>query len=327
MIISDLKRAILIFAALVLGIMAIPQTADAKLSVVVSIPPQKYFVQKVGGDLVSIMVMLPPGADAHTYEPRPRQMAALSKAQVYFTVGVEFENTWMKKFNTANPGLKVVHTEEKVPRVPMAEAREEHHDHAAKEHDEHAKEHEPGHTEKHHDAHEGKHHADEHHHEGLDPHIWLAPKLVAIQARAIKDGLVQADPTNRAIYERNLASFEKEISRLDQELGSAFEKLKGAKHILVYHPAWGYFCRSYGLEQVAVEKEGKKPTAKGLAHLIEQAKEEKAKVIFVQPQFSTRAANTVAKAIHGQVVAIDPLAPDWAANLRKVATKLQRALY
>jgi zinc transport system substrate-binding protein len=310
---SELKSAVLIIVALVLGIMAIPQTADAKLSVVVSIPPQKYFVQKVGGDLVSIMVMLPAGADAHTYEPRPRQMAALSKAQIYFTVGVEFEDAWMKKFMAANPGLKVVRTEEKVHRVPMAEAHEEHHG--------------QGQAEKHHDAHKAEHRAEEHHHEGLDPHIWLAPKLVAIQARAIRDGLVQADPANRATYERNLAAFEKEISRLDQELSAVFKGLKGARHILVYHPAWGYFCRAYGLEQVAIEAEGKKPTAKGLAHLIQQAKEEKAKVIFVQPQFSTRAANTVAKAIGGQVVAIDPLAFDWAANLRKVATKLQEALF
>jgi zinc transport system substrate-binding protein len=299
---SKLKSGVLIIIALALGIMVIPQTADAKLNVVVSIPPQKYFVQKVGGDLVSIMVMLPAGADAHTYEPKPRQMAALSKARIYFTVGVEFEHAWMKKFKMANPGLEVVHTEKVVPRVPMAGPHEGHQDRAE------------------------KHHG-EHHHDGLDPHIWLAPELVAIQARAIRDGLIKADPANRTIYERNLEAFEKEIARLNQELAAAFKGLKGAKHILVYHPAWGYFCRAYGLEQVPIEKEGKNPTAKGLAHLIQQAKEEKAKVIFVQPQFSTRAAKTVAKAIGGQVVAIDPLAPDWAANLRNVATKLQKALY
>lgn len=308
-----LKSGVLIIAALALVVIMVPHAAHAKLNVVVSIPPQKYFVQKVGGDLVSIMVMLPAGADAHTYEPKPRQMAALGKAQIYFTVGVEFEHVWMKKFMAANPSLKVVHTEDKVPRVPMTEAHEESHD--------------QGPAERHRDAHKEELHADERRHEGLDPHIWLAPKLVAIQARAVRDGLIQADPANWAIYERNLKAFEKEIARLDQELAAAFEGLKGAKHILVYHPAWGYFCRAYGLEQVPIEKEGKKPTAKGLAHLIQQAREEKTKVIFVQPQFSTRAASVVAKAIDGRVVAIDPLAPDWAANLRKVAAKLQGALY
>lgn len=322
---SKIKTGALLVAVLAFIFIMIPLSAAAKLNVVVSIPPQKYFVQKVGGDLVSVMVMVPPGADAHTYEPKPRQMAALSKAKVYFTVGVEFEQAWMKKIKAANPGLKVVHTEAKVPRVPMAESHAEHHDHAEEhgKHDEHHDEHK---AEKHHDGHKDEHH-DHGHHDGLDPHIWLAPRLVAIQGRAIRDGLIQADPAHREIYERNQKAFEKELMQLDRELAAAFKGLKGARHILVYHPAWGYFCRAYGLTQVAIEKEGKKPTAKGLAHLIQQAKEEKARVIFVQPQFSDRAAKTVAKAIDGQVVAINPLAEDWAANLRKVAMQLKKALY
>lgn len=306
-----------------------PPEAEAQVRTVVSIPPQKYFVEKVGGELVSVEVMVPPGADAHTYEPKPRQMAALAKAQVYFTVGVEFEAAWLDKFKAANPGLKVVHTEARVPRVAMEEGAHDH-DHG---HGDHEKAHEADHkkegaergTEEGH-GHEAGEHGEEHH-QGPDPHIWLAPKLVAIQARAVRDGLMEIDPANREAYDRNLEAFLKEIDALDRELKEAFQGLGDHRHLLVFHPAWGYFCRAYGLHQVAVEKEGKEPTAKGLALLIRQAKEEKARVILVQPQFSTRSAETVAKAIQGEVVAVDPLAQDWTDNLRRVAREVRKALY
>jgi zinc transport system substrate-binding protein len=274
----------------------------------------------VGGGLVSVEVMVPPGADAHTYEPKPRQMAALARSQVYFTVGVEFEAVWLDKFKAANPRMLVVRTEAEVPRMAMGGGA---HDHS---HGEDEKAHEEGHKAgEGHEHRAGAHKEDRH--QGLDPHIWLSPRLVAIQARAVRDGLVEVDPANQAAYDRNLEAFLKEIEGLDRELKEAFQGLGGHRHLLVFHPAWGYFCRSYGLRQVAIEKEGKKPTAKGLARLIQQAKEEKAKVILVQPQFSDRSAKTVAKAIKGQVVPADPLAQDWAANLRRVAEQVKMALY
>jgi len=327
------RMSFAVLAALCLVFSSWVAEASAQVRAVVSIPPQKYFVQKLGGDLVKITVMVPAGADAHTYEPRPNQMAALAKAQVYFTIGVEFEEAWLGKFRQVNPDLYVAPTQQKVPRVAMAARHyEEHEGHGHKD-EGHAHEGAAGHEENGH-AHEKEHghetkghHGEEHHHDGLDPHIWLSPKLVAIQAEAIKDGLVRIDAANQAVYERNLAAFKKELAGLDAKLAAAFKGLQGARKILVYHPAWGYFCRAYGLTQVAIEKEGKKPTSQGLAALIKQARQEKAKVIFVQPQFSDRSARTVAKAIGGQVVAIDPLAADWAANLRQVAQQVKKALY
>ena len=269
--------------------------AQAGVRAVVSIPPQQYFVEKVGGGLVEVTVMVPPGANAHTYEPRPRQMTALSKADVYFSIGVEFEKTWLGRFKAAHRNLLLIDTAKDIRRIPM-ESRQG-------------------------SGHDGREQP------GSDPHIWLSPRLVALQAQAVRDGLVRADPAHQAVFEENLTAFQKELRLLDEELRSGFRGLGEHKRILVFHPAWGYFCRDYGLVQVAVEKEGKEPTARGMKHLIEQARESGAKIIFVQPQFSTRAAETVAQAVGGRVVRLDPLAQDWADNMKKVARLLRKAIF
>ena len=269
-----------------------------QLVVFVSIPPQKYFVQQIGKERVHIQVMAKPGASPATYEPRPRQMAAITKAQIYFAIGVAFEKTWLRKISAANPKLRVVHTDQGIQKIPMA----------------------------------GHHHDDEHPpergHQGegeLDPHIWLAPTLVMTQARTILNALVEIDPTHRDVYESNTKIFLAQLAALDADLKNLFADQQG-QQFMVFHPAWGYFARSYGLKQVPVEIEGKDPKPAQLKTLIEHALENQIKAIFVQPQFSSKSAKLVAKEIGGRVAVADPLAPDWSLNLRQVAQKLKAAL-
>ena len=95
---------------------------------------------------------------------------------------------------------------------------------------------------------------------------------------------------------------------------------------MVFHPAWGYFADAYGLRQVPIEIEGKEPKPSQLKQLIEHAREKQIKVLFVQPQFSSRSAEQVAREIGGQVAFMDPLALSWAENLREVATKFREAV-
>ncbi|MCK5723282.1 MAG: zinc ABC transporter substrate-binding protein, partial [Gammaproteobacteria bacterium] len=95
---------------------------------------------------------------------------------------------------------------------------------------------------------------------------------------------------------------------------------------MVFHPSWGYFADTYGLKQVAVEIEGKNPKPSQLKELIEHAKEQGIKIIFVQPQFSSKSAKLVAREIGGRVAVADPLAQDWSANLRAVAREFKGAL-
>ena len=271
--------------------------AGERLPVFVSIPPQAYFVQQIGGDRVDVQVMVEPGADPHTYEPKPQQMVALSRAVLYFAVGIEFETAKLDKLTAINPGMKVIHTDHGIMKRPMAT------------HDGHQAD----------DAHGHGHHPDT-----LDPHIWLSPPLVMLQARSILTALRAADPAHGPVYETRYREFILELVDLDADLRTAFDGLKGSP-FMVFHPSWGTFAHTYGLNQVPIEIEGKSPKPAQLKTLIEHARSNRIQVVFVQPQFSSRSARQISRAIDGRVVAVDPLARDWATNLRHVAEEFKNA--
>ena len=272
--------------------------ADDKLPVFVSIAPQKYFVQQIGKQLVDVRVMVQPGADPHSYEPRPRQMVAFSRAKLYFAIGIEFERAKLKKIIATHPQIKVVRTDGGIPKIPMAVT--------------HHKE-------------EELHETDEPAHGGLDPHIWLSPPLVMVQARTILRALQDIDPTRRSVYEANYNAFISELVKLDTELKHILAGRRGLR-FMVFHPSWGYFAHSYGLQQVAIELEGKDPKPAQLKELIQHALANDIKIIFVQPQFSAKSAKLIAKEIGGEVAFVDPLAQNWSENLREVANKFKSAL-
>ncbi len=273
----------------------------SSIGVFVSIAPQKHFVQKIGGTLVNVSILVPAGADPHTYEPKPRQMVELSKSALYFAVGVDFEKAWLKKIAATHPRMRIVRTDEGIAKIPM--------------------------TDQH--RHEGnihRHDKKTQHHDGApDPHVWLAPAPVKVQAAHILKALVEADPKNRLPYTAGYDAFLKELDTLDGELKALFAGRKG-EQFMVFHPAWGYFAEAYGLQQAPVEVEGKEPKAAQLQALIRRARERGVKVIFVQPQLSAKSAEMVAREIGGQVVRVDPLAENWDANMREVARKFRAAL-
>lgn len=273
--------------------------AEKPVNVAVSILPQKYFVEKIGGNRVAVSVMVLPGANPATYEPKPRQMVNLARAQIYFAIGVPFEDNWLQKFETSNPQMKIIRTQAGIRKMPMKAG---------------------GHV----------HHHIEHGHEKIssgakDPHIWLSPPLVMVQAKSIRDALVKADPEGRMVYEANYKAFLGELKILDLEIRNIFETTGKNNRFMVYHPSWGYFARNYGLEQIPIELEGKKPSPRQLLELIKKARKDHIKVIFVQPQFSEKSAETIADAIGGQVVFANPLAEDWKNNLLKVSEKFKSA--
>jgi zinc transport system substrate-binding protein len=270
--------------------------AGKKLAAFVSIPPQKYFLQQIGRQRVDVQVMVQPGASPATYEPKPRQMAAISRTHIYFAIGVPFEKIWLKKIAAANPDMQVVHTDQGIQKIPMAANYAESEQHREKN--------QPG---------------------EFDPHIWLSPSLVMIQARTILNALVEIDPDHRAVYETNTKVFLSKLEALDADFKNMFAGKQGFE-FLVFHPSWGYFARSYGLQQVPIEIEGKDPKPAQLKALIEHAKKKHINVIFVQPQFSSRSAELVANEIGGHVIFADPLASDWSGNLREVAQKFKVAL-
>lgn len=292
-----LKMSILTSLSLLYGFSAWAWSADP-VNVFVSIAPQQYFVQQIGKDLVDVRVLVEPGADPHTYEPKPRQMVALSKAALYFAVGIEFEKAKLDRITSVNPRLKVVYTDHGLFKRPMTAHG---HDHREAGSDKSAD-----------------------HQERLDPHIWLSPPLVMQQARSILTALQATDPAHRADYEANYRAFILDLVDLDADLRAAFDGLRGAS-FMVFHPSWGTFAHTYGLNQVSIEIEGKDPKPAQLGQLIEHARNNRIKVVFVQPQFSSKSAAQIAKAIDGRVVVVDPLAQNWNANLRQVAEEFANA--
>ncbi|MCD4705568.1 zinc ABC transporter substrate-binding protein [bacterium] len=156
-----------------------------------------------------------------------------------------------------------------------------------------------------------------------DPHIWMSPKLVKIQVRNICNSLLAIDSANKIFYENNEKKYLAKVDNLDIELRKSFSKMQHKK-IFVFHPAFGYLAREYGFEQISVEIEGKEPSAKNLAEIIDKAKKENIKIIFVQRQFSAKSAGSIAKQINGKVVPLDPLAEDYINNLRIIAKEIQK---
>ena len=293
-----------IFFIVFLFLQKTSEAAD-KIPVFVSILPQKYFVEKIGGEFVDVNVMVPPGSNPETYEPKPRQMAGLTKAKVYFSIGVPFEAIWLKKIAAVNPEMAISETDAGINKIDM-ESNHQHSDISSK------------------TADKDKHQHDIH---GIkDPHIWTSPSMVKIIARNIYQTLVKINPENRKLFDLNLNKFIDEISMLDKEIKDLFSKKDNAASFIVFHPAWGYFAKEYGLVQVPIEIEGKNPKSGQIQKVIALAKESGIKVVFVQPQFSVQSAEAVAKEIDGEVVFADPLAFDWAANIRMHAEKFSMAL-
>jgi zinc transport system substrate-binding protein len=272
----------------------------ARLRVAVSILPQAWFVERIGGECVTVDVLVGPGQSPHAFEPSPRQMTALADARAYVRIGIDFEQSLVPRLERMFPNLRIVDQRTGVPLRPVDAACD--HDH----------EHEQGHD-----------HADAH--GAPDPHIWLSPPLAKTQAQTIADALVALDPARAATYRANLAALHADLDRVHAELAAALAPLKG-RELFVFHPAFGYFADAYGLKQVPVEVGGKEPTPRQLAQLIERARSAGVQVIFVQPQFPQKSAAAVARAINGAVVPMDDLARDYLANLSDMAAKIKTAL-
>ncbi|CAG9298029.1 metal ABC transporter solute-binding protein, Zn/Mn family [Celerinatantimonas diazotrophica] len=282
--------------------LAFPALAYAQpLKVAVSVVPEKYFVEQVGGSHVDVSVIVPPGAEPDSYAPKAAQMKDLAKTQIYFPMGVPFEKAWQSRIASVNPNMDVVPVYGRICRRQWPEGVGDDDGGSVKT-------------------------------KGYpcrpsrgDPHIWMSPVLVRIMAGTIRDTLIAKDPAHAADYRQNYRKFALHIDKIDSEILKALNN-PHANEFLVYHPAFGYFARAYGLHQLPIQVNGTDPTPAQLARVINIAKQKQIKVVFVEPQFSKRAAKTIASEIGGQVVAVDPLAADWGKNLVSVAHAFSKAL-
>lgn len=254
----------------------------AKINVAVSIPPQEYILEQIAPNLVNTEVIVKPGNSPHTYEPKPSQMIALSKAKIYFAIGVEFENSWLPKFKAQNSKLEIVHTDKNITKLPITSGEE----------------------------------AGE-----LDPHIWLSPKNLKVIATNMANALIKLDAIHTKEYKYNLKKFITKLDNLDRVLQDKLSKLKN-RNFLIFHPSWGYFAKDYRLKQIAVEIKGKEPSAKELISVVKLAKKTGVKVIFTQPEFSQNSANLIAKELNIKVIKVSPLTKDVIKNINNFANVL-----
>ncbi|WP_440951445.1 metal ABC transporter solute-binding protein, Zn/Mn family [Methanococcoides sp. FTZ1] len=274
-----------------------------KLVVAVSILPQQEFVEKIAGDTVNVVVLIPPGASPATHEPTAGQLREVADAEAYFIVGsgLPFENVWLDKIRTVNSEMLIFDCSEGIAIMETHEENEaEYEDHSAEE--------------------EGE----AHDHGGVDPHIWTSPLNAKIMVENTYQGLIEIDPDNKELYLKNKEAYLQELEEADARIRESFGDEGGS--FMTYHPSWSYFAAEYGLDMITIEEEGKEPSPKDMQRLIDEAEEKNISVIFVQAQFSTQSAQAIASAIGGEVVTVDPLAKDYIDNLNSITEAFSRGI-
>jgi len=261
-------------------------------TITVSIEPQRYFVEQIVGDKFRVNTIVPAGTSPETYDPTPSQMIELGKSTLYFKVGyLGFENAWGKNLEENNVDVDVINCSNNINLIEG-----ENHSIEIGENDEH----------------EG------HNHQGVDPHIWSSPKSALIMAENMLNALIVADEENQKQYRENFKKLETKIKDIDQKIRELLENAP-VKSFIIYHPALGYLARDYNLTQYSIEFEGKNPSPQQLKVMIDFAREQGIRTIFVQKGFDIKNAESLAKEVGASIHSIDPLSYDWSDELIKVA--------
>jgi zinc transport system substrate-binding protein len=267
------------------------QRADSGERIItVSIAPFKYFVEEIAGDDFKVNVMVPAGANPHIYEPFPEQINKLRRSVAYISNGyLGFEMTWLDRFYEVNKTMKRLSLGDKIDLLVSVH------------------------------QHEGDHI------EGADPHYWVSPKCALIMAASVREFLCELNPSQRQKYEVNYDSLISKIQEVDKNTSDLFSGVKN-RSFMIYHPNLGYLARDYGLEEIPVEFEGKEPTPFRLKELIDRARKDGLKTIFVQKEYDTKNAKAIAGEIGAEVKIIDPLSEDWQKSTMDIVNALHNSL-
>ncbi len=259
----------------------------------VTIEPQRYFAEKIAGDLFHINCVTPAGQSPETYDPTPQQMVQISQSQAYFRIGeIGFEQAWMKNLQSQNPDMVVFDLSEGMELVKNEEEAHE----------------------------EGEAHP-HHHHGSVDPHIWTSISGARVIAQNTYQAFIKLDPENQEVYRAGYQRLIEEIDSTEAEMKQLLQPLAGTAFI-IYHPALTYFAREFGLKQLCIELDGKEPSPAQLKQLLETATQSGAKVVFVQQEFDRKNAELIAKETGCRLVTINPLSYNWHDEMIRLATIL-----
>ena len=265
-----------------------PQTkADGVLRITAGLPPVAHIAGEIAGSRARVSVMLPEGKSPHDYAPGPQDVRRASASRIFFSTGLPFEQRVVKPLTA----VRVVDVAKNTDKIPFGgdhkhgpDCIHDHYDHAG------------------------------HHHEAMDPHVWLDLGNVLKIASCIKEELILADPAGKELFEKNFNRFKAELEKADRIIREKLAPFRG-REFFVYHAAFGYYAHRYNLKQTAIELGGREIAPARLAEVIRKARAAKAKIIFVQPQFNPASSKALADAIGGNVAPLDPLKADTVKNL------------
>jgi len=270
-----------------------PTVSSGKISVVTTLFPQYDFAKTIGGDKVDVALLLPPGVEAHAYEPKPSDIAKINGADIFVYTG-EFMEPWAHDIiDGADEKLKVVDAS---VGVAIAKEGEEH------EHD-HEHEHEHEHEEAdHHEIEEGHHH-----HDGIDPHIWLDFDNAKIMAENIAKALVEVDSQNAEFYQNNLKTYQDKLTALDNSYKNTLSVCESKTIVYGGHYAFGYMTKRYNLEYASAQgfSPDSEPTAKDMIALVEQIKKDNISTIFYEELTSPKIAETLANETNAKLLLLN----------------------
>lgn len=284
MYISDIKNLLITLCTTLLLFGCSRQRLDEKADVIVSIPPLKYIIEQITDNNLKVEILLPSGAGPETYELTPRQYIALNQAKLVFTTGlIPFEQSMVGDMKIPD---RVINLSKGIDLIEGSCT----HDHA--------------------------HHHDGHHH-GIDPHIWTSPRELKIMARNAYDAIIKEYPDSTQ-YSAAYNKLMERLSELDHDCQAMCAE-SSAKAFVIYHPAFSYFARAYGIEQIAIENEGKEPSVKYIANIIERAREKNVRALLFQTQYPRSVAEVIAKDMGLKAYEIDPLAENIIENICHIA--------
>jgi len=254
--------------------------------IMVTIEPQRYFAQQLAGTLFEIITLVPPGSSPESYDPTPREMTQLARSKAYFCIGhIGFENVWLEKLKRNHPDVVFFDNSQGIDLI-----------------------------------------AGDHHHETgvscshthVDPHTWSSPRQARIIVENMFAALSEIDPEHIDIYRENREKLLSEIQETDRIVSSYLEH-SSQKAFIIYHPALTYLARDYGLTQYAIETEGKEPSPEQLRQLVDFAKKQSIRTVFIQQEFDRKNAEIIARETGCRVEIINPLSYHWNEEIIRIA--------
>lgn len=260
--------------------------------VFVTIEPLRYLTEQIAGPEWVVRTMVPSGTSPETYDPTPAQLVQLSNARAYISVGyLGFEQQWLDNLKENAPHVSFFSSGEG---VVLLEGHHHHHDGDDEEEEE----------------------------EGIDPHIWTSPRNFLLMAKNVCNMFSRMDGAHANEYMERFLALESSINHTDSII-----RQQCAQHVqlafVIYHPSLTYFAKDYNLQQISIEEGGKEPSPAQMKHLVEQCRENDVHTIFIQSEFNTQNAETLAKEIDGKMVSINPLSYDWNGEMLRIIESLK----